>query len=230
MDGALAGGAAARELHLLDGADPSGLFGELAAGGGRFSPANTLVISVSKSGDTENVVQETRLLAERGFPVLAVIGPGPSKLTALAEEKGFDRFPHPEEVGGRFTAGQNTALLPLSLALGGADAARAVDAAFEEAHSRLAPSVFTAGNMAKALALESGRLDITVNAIAPGYIATEMLASAPKEFLDDIIARTPVQRLGTPADIGRAVVFLAADQAGFITGSVTAVTGGYHPP
>ena len=80
----------------------------------------------------------------------------------------------------------------------------------------------------KALALESGRLDITVNAIAPGYIATEMLASAPKEFLDDIVARTPVQRLGTPADIGRAVVFLAADEAGFITGSVIDVNGGYH--
>ena len=63
---------------------------------------------------------------------------------------------------------------------------------------------------------------------APGYIATEMLASAPKESLDDIIARTPVQRLGTPADIGRAVVFLAADEAGFITGSVIDVNGGYH--
>jgi glucose-6-phosphate isomerase len=158
--GALAGGGAARELHLLDGTDPSGLFGELAAGGGRFSPANTLLVSVSKSGDTENVVQETRLLAERGYPVLAVIGPGPSKLAALAEERGFDRFPHPEEVGGRFTAGQNTALLPLSLALGGADAARAVDAAFEEAHSRLAPSVSPAGNMAKALALELWRAEL----------------------------------------------------------------------
>ena len=80
----------------------------------------------------------------------------------------------------------------------------------------------------KALALESGRLDITVNAIAPGYIDTEMLSGAPSEFLDDIVAHTPVQRLGTGADIGRAVVFLAADEAGFITGSVVDVNGGYH--
>lgn len=80
----------------------------------------------------------------------------------------------------------------------------------------------------KALALESGRLDITVNAIAPGYIETDMLAGAPAEFLDDIVAHTPVQRLGTGADIGRAAVFLAADDAGFITGSVVDVNGGYH--
>ncbi len=80
----------------------------------------------------------------------------------------------------------------------------------------------------KALALESGRLDITVNAIAPGYIDTDMLGGAPDEFLDDIIAHTPVQRLGTGADIGRAVVFLTADDAGFITGSVVDVNGGYH--
>ena len=80
----------------------------------------------------------------------------------------------------------------------------------------------------KALALESGRLNVTVNAIAPGYVETDMLAPASRAFLDDIVARTPVQRLGTPADIGRAVVFLAADEAGFITGSVIDVNGGYH--
>jgi acetoacetyl-CoA reductase len=80
----------------------------------------------------------------------------------------------------------------------------------------------------KALALENGRLNVTVNAIAPGYIETDMLAPAPPEFIDDIIAHTPVQRLGTGADIGRAAVFLAADDAGFITGSVVDVNGGYH--
>jgi acetoacetyl-CoA reductase len=79
-----------------------------------------------------------------------------------------------------------------------------------------------------ALALENGRLNITANAIAPGYTDTDMLAPAPKDWLQEQIDRTPVQRLGTPAEIGRCVVFLAADESGFITGSLLTVSGGYH--
>jgi acetoacetyl-CoA reductase len=80
----------------------------------------------------------------------------------------------------------------------------------------------------KGLALENARLNITANAIAPGYIDTDMLAPAPKEWLNERIERTPVQRLGRAEDIGRCVVFLAAEDADFITGSVLSVTGGYH--
>ena len=79
-----------------------------------------------------------------------------------------------------------------------------------------------------ALALENARLNITANAIAPGYTDTDMLAPAPKDWLQQQIDRTPVQRLGTPAEIGRCVVFLAADESGFITGSLLTVSGGYH--
>src|SRR5216684_696511 len=61
-----------------------------------------------------------------------------------------------------------------------------------------------------ALALENARLNITANAIAPGYTDTDMLTPAPKDWLQQQIDRTPVQRLGTPAEIGRCVVFLAA--------------------
>jgi acetoacetyl-CoA reductase len=79
-----------------------------------------------------------------------------------------------------------------------------------------------------ALALENARLNITANAIAPGYTDTDMLTPAPKDWLQQQIDRTPVQRLGTPAEIGRCVVFLAADESGFITGSLLTVSGGYH--
>ncbi len=85
--------------------------------------------------------------------MLAVVSPGGSKLAALIEEKGLERFPHPAEVGGRYTAGQNNALLPLALAKGDIETARKLDTAFEAAHVRLGPSVPVEENMAKAMAL-----------------------------------------------------------------------------
>lgn len=80
----------------------------------------------------------------------------------------------------------------------------------------------------KALAQETARLGITVNAIAPGYIATEMVKAVPAEALAKIVATIPVGRLGEPEDIARAVVFLAADDAGFITGSTMTVNGAQY--
>ena len=72
----------------------------------------------------------------------------------------------------------------------------------------------------KALALENAKGGITVNAICPGYINTEMVQAVPKEVLEkSILPLIPVNRLGEPEEIARAVVFLAADDAGFITGS-----------
>jgi acetoacetyl-CoA reductase len=81
----------------------------------------------------------------------------------------------------------------------------------------------------KALAQESASKGITVNAIAPGYIATEMVKAVPQEILDkNIIPYIAVKRLGEPEEIARAVVFLAADDAGFITGSTLTVNGGQY--
>ena len=82
----------------------------------------------------------------------------------------------------------------------------------------------------KALAQESARAGITVNAIAPGYINTEMVQAVPKDVLEKSILPTiPIGRLGEPEEIARCVVFLAADDAGFITGSTLTVNGGqYH--
>mgnify|MGYP001066914687 FL=1 len=80
----------------------------------------------------------------------------------------------------------------------------------------------------KALALENARKNITVNAIAPGYIATDMVKAVPQEVLDKIVAQIPVGRLGQPEEIARAVLFLAADEASFITGSTLTINGGQY--
>jgi acetoacetyl-CoA reductase len=81
----------------------------------------------------------------------------------------------------------------------------------------------------KALAQEGARAGITVNAICPGYIATEMVrAIDPAVVEKSILPHIPVGRLGEPAEIARAVVFLASDDAGFITGSTLSANGGQY--
>jgi acetoacetyl-CoA reductase len=78
----------------------------------------------------------------------------------------------------------------------------------------------------RALAQEGARNNITVNVVAPGYIATEMVMAVPEKVRESIIAQIPVGRLGEADEIARAVVFLASDDAGFITGSTISANGG----
>ena len=80
----------------------------------------------------------------------------------------------------------------------------------------------------KALAQEGAKFGVTVNAIAPGYIDTDMVAAVPAPVLEKIVAKIPVGRLGEPEEIARCVAFLAADDAGFITGSTLSINGGQH--
>ena len=81
----------------------------------------------------------------------------------------------------------------------------------------------------KALAQEGARAGITVNAICPGYIATEMVKAIDEKVLSEkIIPQIPVGRLGEPEEIARTVVFLASDDAGFITGSTISANGGQY--
>ncbi|MEQ7873782.1 acetoacetyl-CoA reductase [Sphingomonas sp. ASV193] len=80
----------------------------------------------------------------------------------------------------------------------------------------------------KALAQEGARSGITVNAIAPGYIDTDMVAAVPEEVLGKIVAKIPVGRLGQASEIARGVAFLVDENAGFVTGSTLSINGGQH--
>ena len=80
----------------------------------------------------------------------------------------------------------------------------------------------------KALAQEGAAKHITVNAIAPGYVDTDMVRAVPEEVLKKIIARIPAGRLGRAEDIARGVLFLVSDNADFITGSTLSINGGQH--
>jgi len=80
----------------------------------------------------------------------------------------------------------------------------------------------------KALAQEGARSGVTVNAIAPGYIDTDMVAAVPEDVLGKIVARIPVGRLGRADEIARGVAFLVDEDAGFITGSTLSINGGQH--
>lgn len=80
----------------------------------------------------------------------------------------------------------------------------------------------------KSIAQENARKGITANVVAPGYTETEMVAAVPQEVLDKIVAQIPVGRLGQSEEIAKAVRFLAAEDAGFITGATLSVNGGQY--
>ena len=80
----------------------------------------------------------------------------------------------------------------------------------------------------KSLAMEGARHGVTANAIAPGYIGTEMLSTIPENVMEKIVAQIPVGRLGNADEIARGVEFLTSENAGFITGSTLSINGGQH--
>jgi 3-oxoacyl-[acyl-carrier protein] reductase len=82
--------------------------------------------------------------------------------------------------------------------------------------------------LTKSLALELASRHITVNAVAPGFIGTEMTQALPEKAVEQLSSRIPLGRLGTPADVAGAVVFLSSEEAGYITGHVLAVNGGMY--
>jgi acetoacetyl-CoA reductase len=80
----------------------------------------------------------------------------------------------------------------------------------------------------KALAYECASKGITVNAVAPGYVETDMVRAVPEDVLQKIVRKIPIGRLGNAHDIARGVTFLVAEDADFITGSTLSINGGYH--
>ena len=87
-----------------------------------------------------------------------------------------------------------------------------------------------AGMMAftKSIAKEYGKKNITVNAVAPGFIQTDMTESLPNDYLDNIIGSVPLNRIGIPDDVSNAVMFLASDSANYITGQTISIDGGLY--
>lgn len=82
--------------------------------------------------------------------------------------------------------------------------------------------------LTKTMAREGARKGVTANAIAPGYINTEMMQTIPENVMEKILAQIPVKRLGEPQEVARCVVFLANDDSGFITGETFSINGGHH--
>jgi NAD(P)-dependent dehydrogenase (short-subunit alcohol dehydrogenase family) len=80
--------------------------------------------------------------------------------------------------------------------------------------------------LTKSLAREVARKGVTVNAVAPGFIATEMTAAIPDDVAEQIVAQIPIGEMGEPVDIANAVAFLASDEARYVTGHVLSVNGG----
>jgi 3-oxoacyl-[acyl-carrier protein] reductase len=92
--------------------------------------------------------------------------------------------------------------------------------------SNYAPTKAGVINMTSGWSRELGRYGIRVNAVAPGFIGTEILQAMPQKILDGMVARTPIGRMGDPADIANAYVWLASDAASFVTGATLSVDGG----
>jgi len=92
--------------------------------------------------------------------------------------------------------------------------------------SNYAPTKAGVINLSKTWSRELGRYGIRVNAVAPGFIGTEILEAMPQKILDGMVARTPIGRMGKPEDIANAYVWLASDAASFVTGAVLSVDGG----
>ena len=80
----------------------------------------------------------------------------------------------------------------------------------------------------KALAQEGAKFGVTVNALAPGYIDTDMVAAVPSDVLEKIVSRIPIGRLGQAEEIARGVAFLCGEDAGFVTGTTLSINGGQH--
>jgi 3-oxoacyl-[acyl-carrier protein] reductase len=80
--------------------------------------------------------------------------------------------------------------------------------------------------MTRVWARELGKYNITVNAVAPGFIDTEMTQHMPEKVRESMIAHTPLRRMGQPDDIANAFLFLASEEAGYISGAVLSVDGG----
>lgn len=142
-----------KRLFFIDSLEGNGVFGDLISESTGFSPSNTLIIPISKSGDTINVVKASEVLFEKGYQFLVVTDSTDSSLSDFANRNSLSVLPHADQVGGRFSAGQNNSLLPIALILDRIDEIVELDKSFEDAHKQFLPDVKLDLNLAKALSL-----------------------------------------------------------------------------
>ena len=142
-----------KKLFFVDSLEGNGVFGDLVSRNAGFSISNTLIVSISKSGDTINVVKASEVLFEKGYQFLVVTDSTNSSLSDFAKKNSLSILPHPDQVGGRFSAGQNNSFLPIALILNQIDQVVELDHSFEEAHKQFLPEVRLHLNLAKALSL-----------------------------------------------------------------------------
>ena len=141
-----------RSLFFIDSIESSGVFGDLLSQSSDFSPTNTLIVSISKSGNTINVLKASEVLFEKGYELLVVTSSSNSSLFDFAKKNSLPFLPH-DDVGGRFSAGHNNSFLPIALLLGKIDKIVELDQSFCRAHKEFLPEVDLDLNLAKALSL-----------------------------------------------------------------------------
>ena len=142
-----------KRLFFIDSLEANGVFGDLLSERSSFSPSNTLIVSISKSGNTLNVVKASEVLFEKGYQVLVVTDSSNSGLSDFAKRNSLSILPHADDVGGRFSAGQNNSFLPIALLLGRVDEIVELDQSFAKAHNKFLPDISLDSNLAKALSL-----------------------------------------------------------------------------
>jgi len=161
-----------KKLYIVDGTDPSAFFGRILNEKDHFTPKNTLIISISKSGETAPVLIETLELVKRGFKILTISTKNHNTLYQSAV-KNFktDFFPHPPNIGGRFTATQNNVMLPLAILEGKTCIIERILQGFEDAYIASDPKVVLCRNMAKTIALELYKAELAglPNVFSPIY-------------------------------------------------------------
>jgi NAD(P)-dependent dehydrogenase (short-subunit alcohol dehydrogenase family) len=200
------------------------LHGIIAAGGAEVRMA---VGDVSNTGDARAMV-ETCVEAFGGIDILvanAGVIPIKDLLSATAED-----FDHVMAVDGRgmFLTCKYAAEAMLKNGGGAIVCTSSISGEAGQADQAVyGPAKFVASGITKHLGVELASRGIRVNAVAPGTIATEALAQLTDAYVSDVSARHPIGRIGQPREVANAILFLASDEASFITGAVLPVDGGY---
>ncbi len=188
--------------------------------------AEVIQADVSRFDDAQRLVKETVNVFGRVDILVNNAGTTRDKLIMMMKEEDWDIV-----IRTNLTSAYNcakAAIRPMMKKRAGRiiNITSVVGLAGQAGQSNYAASKAGLIGFTKSLAKEVGSRNITVNAIAPGFVPTALTNVLPQDMIDDAIRNTPLGRLGEPEDIAYAVAFLASDQAGFITGQVLSVDGG----